>query len=1050
MKQSTRVASVLLAVVMLLSAIPLSVYAAYTPYTSPSSYDANDKPVISPAQAASMVLDMVDAMLAENDMTVPVDVSILGSKTIDLRSIDKAITSITDFWNWGLLNTAFDILSFGDIEDMNMTWIKQCPLRTSSGQTDLDVLLGLCRFLKDNHVRVGKIIDDSFNYGFVETVTDLPAEVHDIPGTIKAGILKSLNDDVEPPAGTTVDSFVQKIVSDLVVGVYNPDTDKYEDGLLPSMLGKFNINTTSVYTFMTDAINAAISDVIVPLLSKLVLELAGVEFSEEFPGGDDSHVGDLGMIITMLTENAAIVYEPEDLLTPLSRMTCALKYYLMGEGLQSYIWLDDTGLHVSDQLVQSVDSLVRLALSLLPGFGFLEATKVFKTEEEINAMTLGECYAYLGRLLINEFVEYAQIPETCNSLRSVLTYLLIGIAADVLPDVDYDNMITLGTLNPDTDGLFIVGADLIRYYLNGLTSMNIPTGLNFEQTIDFMFTWAMTTYGGFFNTSDFKASDTVWQKIDKVLFDIIPLNWLPAEFTGSQYLLMDWLIGNILDFDYVGLLSIVKRNPSSELNTNIVKVVLNTAARLINGMFGDRTVMPTTLTTIDSLFTKPNFRALVQQLCLYLADYGNSIMGTLFPIVTKFMGIWTNETYLRKAPAGSPLVSIIQLRNLVESYTPKNTVEYYQPGYFTFGEEDFTELNKYFSFRTERLNALALIEAYEEDPTTLDLTKNTDCAYRLTYYHNRLTLKGTVCATQLTKTISKAYYSGFEQSNYTAESWAAYQQAYNFAMEVRSEAILSTNGSVKQSKVNEARHKLLTAIRNLADFVPFADYTQLDFYIQTANERMATLNFDLYTPESVQAFTDALNAANIIDRLISYENQDQVDTVAANLYAAMYGLVFLLPPGIVPIPDSTQDFYGNPITPVVDTTRKYVYGLSTGGLVGDIYNAVGGADVAVSPTSFGSGTGTKIRVIFEGMVVATYTVVVFGDINGDGNIDDGDSGLIIDNSNYYSNWNSKPEKKFAADLNGDGRIDGIDADIVSLCLNWIMGIDQTTGQSFEI
>ena len=116
---------------------------------------------------------------------------------------------------------------------------------------------------------------------------------------------------------------------------------------------------------------------------------------------------------------------------------------------------------------------------------------------------------------------------------------------------------------------------------------------------------------------------------------------------------------------------------------------------------------------------------------------------------------------------------------------------------------------------------------------------------------------------------------------------------------------------------------------------------------------MDTLDAGLYTPESVQAFIDALNAANVIDRLISFENQDQVDTVAANLYSAMYGLVFLLPPGIAPVPDSTQDFYGNPITPVVDKTRKYVYGLSAGGLVGDIYNAVGG-DRYVSPTSFGA------------------------------------------------------------------------------------------------
>ncbi len=43
-----------------------------------------------------MLLDQVDAMLAENDMTVPIDIYV-GSRTIDLRSIDKATTSITHF-----------------------------------------------------------------------------------------------------------------------------------------------------------------------------------------------------------------------------------------------------------------------------------------------------------------------------------------------------------------------------------------------------------------------------------------------------------------------------------------------------------------------------------------------------------------------------------------------------------------------------------------------------------------------------------------------------------------------------------------------------------------------------------------------------------------------------------------------------------------------------------------------------------------------------------------------------------------------------------------
>lgn len=1046
MKQSKRIISVLLAMVMLFAAIPMSAYAAHAPYTQAGGYNLLDNPYITPEQAASMLLDQVDAMLAENDMTVPIDIYV-GSRTIDLRSIDKATTSITHFWAWTWKDIAFGILNFGDIERMNMYWIQRCPLRTSPGQSDLDVVLALCRFLKDNYERIGKIIDNSFNYGFVKTVTDLPPELDDIPGTIKTTVLKALNDGEEPPAGTTVDALVQNMIDELLVGVYNADTGKYEGGILPSMAGKTNLGTSTVYTFITDAINAAMVDVAVPMLSRLLLELAGVEFSDEFPGGDDSNLGDLAMIIDMITGNAEIIYEPEDLLTPLSRMSCALRYYLLGGGLDEFIWLDDTGLHVSDQLTEMIDGLVRVALSLMPGLGFLTQTKEFKTEEEVMAMSMMECYAYLARLLINEFLPFADIPDTCTTLREVVTYLLIGIAKDVLPEFDFELMIENYQLNPATDGVFIVAAPIIRYYLNGLLPIDIPVGLDFVQTLDFIVSWFFDTYGGFFYTDGFLPSDTVWNKIDKVIFNIIPINWLPAQFTGSEYMVMDWLLGNILDFDYVGLMSIVQRNPSSELNLPITRVLLNTVSRFLRGALGNNTILPMNIPSLEAVFTKPNFRALIQNLSLRLADHGNELLGTLFPLVTNVLGIWNKETYIRKAPSGAPLVGIEALQNLLDSYTPTNPegMDYTDPDYYHFGEEDFSELRNYFNYRQAMREVQALLDEYKRDPETLDLQKNTDAAYRVTFYFNRTQLRSTVVHQQLTKEIQKAYYADYQQEDYTAKSWAAYQKAYNFAMDVRTEAILNTSGTMRQSKITTARHQLLAAIRGLSPFVPYADYFQLDWYIQQAETQLATMNHEDFTSESIEALIDALNAAKAIDRFISGEDQVLVDDVAAALYNAIYGLTYILEPGIVPIPDSSYDMYGNPLTPIVNNIRRFVYGLPEGGLRGSFLNSIGGASTNIIPTAQGFGTGTRVRLVFNSIVISTYTVVVFGDVNGDGNIDGGDSGMIVDYANYLYNWTPNPDKRFAGDVNGDGNIDDVDADIVTECLNWMMGIDQLTG-----
>jgi hypothetical protein len=106
--------------------------------------------------------------------------------------------------------------------------------------------------------------------------------------------------------------------------------------------------------------------------------------------------------------------------------------------------------------------------------------------------------------------------------------------------------------------------------------------------------------------------------------------------------------------------------------------------------------------------------------------------------------------------------------------------------------------------------------------------------------------------------------------------------------------------------------------------------------------------------------------------------------------------------------------------------------------------------VSIVPTNQGSGTSTRIRLLSNGSIIATYKVVVFGDVNGDGNVDDGDSGMIFDYQNYLYNWDSRAEKRFAADVNDDGNIDAIDSGIVTDCLNYIRTIDQTTGISAPV
>ncbi|HPS56267.1 MAG TPA: dockerin type I domain-containing protein, partial [Sedimentisphaerales bacterium] len=80
-------------------------------------------------------------------------------------------------------------------------------------------------------------------------------------------------------------------------------------------------------------------------------------------------------------------------------------------------------------------------------------------------------------------------------------------------------------------------------------------------------------------------------------------------------------------------------------------------------------------------------------------------------------------------------------------------------------------------------------------------------------------------------------------------------------------------------------------------------------------------------------------------------------------------------------------------------------------------------------------------------IVDSYTLVLFGDLNGDGNVDTADAGLIVDYENFLVEWDPAQDAAYlkAADLNGDGNVDTADAGLIVDVENFLLTIDQTTG-----
>jgi hypothetical protein len=139
-------------------------------------------------------------------------------------------------------------------------------------------------------------------------------------------------------------------------------------------------------------------------------------------------------------------------------------------------------------------------------------------------------------------------------------------------------------------------------------------------------------------------------------------------------------------------------------------------------------------------------------------------------------------------------------------------------------------------------------------------------------------------------------------------------------------------------------------------------------------------------------------------------------------------------------------------TTVIDRKANLIYGLVPGitrdEFEHDYIELAGEVRVHYSSDSATLGTGTRVDVI-DGHddVIASYYIVIFGDINGDGSTDSIDAGTAVDFENYMITWDPPLDEimPFAGDINGDGKVDSIDAGIMVDAENYMVTISQVTG-----
>ena len=145
-------------------------------------------------------------------------------------------------------------------------------------------------------------------------------------------------------------------------------------------------------------------------------------------------------------------------------------------------------------------------------------------------------------------------------------------------------------------------------------------------------------------------------------------------------------------------------------------------------------------------------------------------------------------------------------------------------------------------------------------------------------------------------------------------------------------------------------------------------------------------------------------------------------------------------------------------TTVIDTDAMAIYGIglyATEAKLRSSFLAVeGDGYFTVAPsqrTACGTGTVIELYDNVTGELLETYTIVVFGDLNGDSKISIDDNAIAQAEYDWFTSWSDPSSSEYdmyktmAADFNGDKYIsNGEAADIERYVLGTVT-IDQTTG-----
>lgn len=124
---------------------------------------------------------------------------------------------------------------------------------------------------------------------------------------------------------------------------------------------------------------------------------------------------------------------------------------------------------------------------------------------------------------------------------------------------------------------------------------------------------------------------------------------------------------------------------------------------------------------------------------------------------------------------------------------------------------------------------------------------------------------------------------------------------------------------------------------------------------------------------------------------------------------------------------------------VIDDERGYVYGVEMTEeyqAIEDVFEVTNGGYLEVDNSEY-DGTGALVNVYdADGNLIATYTFILFGDVDGNGEIDSNDSYLMDLHAAWYERLEDDSPQLFASDLDFSYDVDSNDSYVVDSHAAW--------------